>query len=116
MVHFCDRVFAELDDKTPLAMLLSAAEHNTSNVGVCIASSGALVRSKLHRGLGWFPAFDLYPAIPPHALKLTAEVGFMAIGSWVLIDSRASHLVRHRKYVVSKLVGVGPVGRIFHSP
>ena len=62
VVHFCDRVFAELDDKTPLSMLLSAAEHNTSNVGVCIASSGALVRSKLHRGLGWFPAFDLYPA------------------------------------------------------
>ena len=62
VVYFCDRVFAELDDKTPLAMLLSAAEHNTSNVGVCIASSGALVRSKLHRGRGWFPAFDLYPA------------------------------------------------------
>jgi putative Ca2+/H+ antiporter (TMEM165/GDT1 family) len=33
---------------------------------------------------------DLLSAyIPPRALKLTAGIGFVAIGIWVLLDSRA---------------------------
>lgn len=78
--------FAELGDKTQLATLLFAADQNTSKVGVFIASAGALVLSSF---IAVLVGSQLSPYIPPRALKLTAGVGFIAIGIWVLIDSRA---------------------------
>ncbi len=77
---------AELGDKTQLATLLFAAEQNTSKVGVFIASAGALVLSSF---IAVLVGSQLSTYIPPRALKLTAGVGFIAIGIWVLIDSRA---------------------------
>lgn len=78
--------FAELGDKTQLATLLFAAEQNTSKVGVFIASAGALVLSSL---IAVVIGSQLSAYIPPRLLKFTAGVGFVAIGIWVLIDSRA---------------------------
>jgi len=78
--------FAELGDKTQLATLLFAAEHNTSKVGVFAASAGALVLSSL---IAVLVGSQLSAYIPPRAIKLAAGAGFIAIGIWVLIDSRA---------------------------
>jgi putative Ca2+/H+ antiporter (TMEM165/GDT1 family) len=78
--------FAELGDKTQLATLLFAADHNTSKAGVFAASAGALVLSSL---IAVVVGSQLSAYIPPRALKLVAAVGFIAIGIWVLIDSRA---------------------------
>ena len=77
---------AELGDKTQLATLLFAAEQNTSKVGVFIASAGALVLSSL---IAVLVGSQLSVYIPPRALKLTAGIGFIAGGIWVLIDARA---------------------------
>ena len=77
---------AELGDKTQLATLLFAAEQNTSKVGVFIASAGALVLSSL---IAVLVGSQLSVYIPPRALKLTAGIGFIAVGIWVLIDARA---------------------------
>lgn len=78
--------FAELGDKTQLATLLFAAEQSTSKVGVFIASAGALVLSSF---IAVLVGSQLSAYIQPPALKLTAGVGFIAIGIWVLIDARA---------------------------
>ena len=77
---------AELGDKTQLATLLFAAEQNTSKVGVFIASAGALVLSSL---IAVLVGSQLSVYIPPRALKLTAGIGFIAVGIWVLVDARA---------------------------
>ena len=77
---------AELGDKTQLATLLFAAEQNTSKAGVFIASAGALVLSSL---IAVLVGSQLSVYIPPRALKLTAGIGFIAVGIWVLIDARA---------------------------
>lgn len=77
--------FAELGDKTQLATLLFAAEQDTSKLGVFIASAGALVLSSL---LAVLVGSQLSAYIPPRALKLVAGIGFIAIGIWVLIDTR----------------------------
>ena len=77
---------AELGDKTQLATLLFAAEQNTNKVGVFIASAGALVLSSL---IAVLVGSQLSVYIPPRALKLTAGIGFIAVGIWVLIDARA---------------------------
>jgi putative Ca2+/H+ antiporter (TMEM165/GDT1 family) len=77
--------FAELGDKTQLATLLFAADQNMSQVGVFAASAGALVLSSF---LAVLVGSQLSAYIPPRALKLTAGVGFIAIGMWVLVDSR----------------------------
>ncbi len=77
---------AELGDKTQLATLLFAAEQNTSKVGVFLASAGALVLSSF---IAVLVGSQLSAYVPPRALKLIAGVGFVGIGIWVLIDSRA---------------------------
>ena len=78
--------FAELGDKTQLATLLFAAEQNTSKVGVFLASAGALVLSSF---IAVMVGSQLSAYVPPRVLKLIAGVGFVAIGIWVLFDSRA---------------------------
>lgn len=77
---------AELGDKTQLATLLFAAEQNTSKMGVFLASAGALVLSSL---LAVLVGSQLSAYVPPRALKLTAGIGFIAIGIWVLIDAKS---------------------------
>ena len=78
--------FAELGDKTQLATILFAAEHNTSKVGVFLASAGALVLSSF---IAVLVGSQRSSYLPPRMLKLTAGAGFIAIGIWVLVDSRA---------------------------
>ena len=82
---FATVFLAELGDKTQLATLLFAAEHDTSKMGVFLASSGALVLSSL---IAVLVGSQLSEYIPPRALKLVAGIGFIAIGIWVLVDAR----------------------------
>ncbi len=81
---FVTVLFAELGDKTQLATLLFAADPQMSRVGVFFASAGALVLSTLLAVAigGQFPAF-----ISPRLLKLAAGIGFMAIGTWLLMEA-----------------------------
>jgi len=83
---FATVFFAELGDKTQLATFLSAADENTSKVGVFAASAAALVLSSF---IAVLVGSQLSAYIPPRALKLAAGIGFIAIGIWVLIDLRA---------------------------
>lgn len=76
---------AELGDKTQLATLLFAADKSTNKVGVFAASAGALVLSSL---MAVLVGTQLSAYIPPRALKLLADIGFIGVGIWVLIDSR----------------------------
>ena len=78
--------FAELGDKTQLSTPLFAADQRTNKVGVFTASAGALVLSS-HIAVVVGSQQSAY--IPPPTLKLVAGIGFMGIGIWVLIDSRA---------------------------
>jgi putative Ca2+/H+ antiporter (TMEM165/GDT1 family) len=74
---------AELGDKTQLATLLFATDQQVSKVGVFFASSAALVLSSL---LGVLIGDQLPNYVSMKALKITAGLGFLAIGAWVLID------------------------------
>jgi len=76
---------AELGDKTQLATLLFAADKSTNKAGVFAASAGALVLSSF---IAVLVGTQLSAYIPPRALKLTAGIGFVGIGLWMLIDSR----------------------------
>ena len=76
---------AELGDKTQLATLLFAADKSTNKAGVLAASAGALVLSSF---IAVLVGTQLSAYIPPRALKLTAGIGFVGIGLWMLIDSR----------------------------
>lgn len=77
---------AELGDKTQLATLLFAADQRISKVGVFTASAGALVLSSL---IAVIVGSQLSHYIAPRVLKLTAGLGFLAIGVWVLLDARS---------------------------
>ena len=74
---------AELGDKTQLATLLFATDQQVSKVGVFCASSAALVLSSL---LAVLIGDQLPSYVSMKALKITAGLGFLAIGAWVLID------------------------------
>ncbi|MEX2492982.1 MAG: TMEM165/GDT1 family protein [Nitrospirales bacterium] len=82
---FLTVLFAELGDKTQLATLLFATDQRVSKAGVFFASSAALVLSTL---LAVIIGGQLPNYISPRTLKLTAGIGFIAIGIWVLVDLR----------------------------
>ncbi|MDH5587584.1 MAG: TMEM165/GDT1 family protein [Nitrospirota bacterium] len=82
---FLTVLLAELGDKTQLATLLFATDQRVSKAGVFFASSAALVLSTL---LAVIIGGQLPNYISPRTLKLTAGIGFIAIGIWVLVDLR----------------------------
>jgi putative Ca2+/H+ antiporter (TMEM165/GDT1 family) len=75
---------AELGDKTQLATLLFATDGHVSKMGVFLASSGALVLSSF---LAVVIGDQLSAYVPLRTIKVTAGIGFVAIGTWVLIDT-----------------------------
>ena len=77
---------AELGDKTQLATLLFAADGQTSSWGVFLAASSALVLSTL---IAVLIGSQLSAYIPPRVLKITAGIGFLVIGGWMLVDAYA---------------------------
>ncbi len=76
---------AELGDETQLAALLFATETGTSKLGVFLAASAALVLSSL---LAVVAGDQIARFVSPSTLKIVAGLGFIAIGTWVLIGVR----------------------------
>lgn len=80
---FATVFLAELGDKTQLATLLFATDGKQHPILVFAAAAGALCLSTaLAVALGTYGARHL-ESIP---LKLIAGLGFLAIGTWTLID------------------------------
>ncbi|WP_094510692.1 TMEM165/GDT1 family protein [Synechococcus sp. MW101C3] len=75
---------AELGDKTQLTIVtISGTSSNT--LAVFLGSAGALVLASL---LGALAGGSLSSLIPPAALQLAASLGFLIIGSRLLIRVR----------------------------
>lgn len=75
---------AELGDKTQLTIVtISGTSSNT--LAVFLGSAGALVLASL---LGALAGGSLSSLIPPAALQLAASLGFLVIGSRLLIRVR----------------------------
>jgi putative Ca2+/H+ antiporter (TMEM165/GDT1 family) len=77
---------AELGDKTQVATLLFATDHNVSRLSVFIAASAALILSTLLAVAG---GELLGRFISPAALRVIAAVGFIVIGVGMLLSARA---------------------------
>ena len=75
---------AELGDKTQLATLLFATDAQVNKMGVFLASASALVLSSF---LAVVIGDQLTAYVPIRTIKITAGIGFMAIGLWVFIDA-----------------------------
>jgi putative Ca2+/H+ antiporter (TMEM165/GDT1 family) len=76
---------AELGDKTQLATLLFATDQNLSRLSVFVAASAALVLSSL---LAVLVGGQIARLVPPATLQIVAGVGFIIIGSWMLVGLR----------------------------
>lgn len=83
---FLSVFLAELGDKTQLATMLFATDHNLSRLGVFIAASAALVLSTL---LAVAIGQQVGRVVSPVALRVAAAWGFIAIGVWMLFHARA---------------------------
>ena len=83
---FVSVFLAELGDKTQLATLLFATDQRLSRVGVFVAASAALVVSTL---LAVVFGELIGKIVSPSALRVVAACGFIAIGVWMLVSSRA---------------------------
>jgi putative Ca2+/H+ antiporter (TMEM165/GDT1 family) len=73
---------AELGDKTQLATLLFAAEHEVSKWTVFIGASLALIATS---AVGVLAGGAIAQFISPKALSMVAGVGFIMIGVFTLI-------------------------------
>jgi putative Ca2+/H+ antiporter (TMEM165/GDT1 family) len=76
---------AELGDKTQLATLLFATDQNLSRLSVFVAASAALVLSSL---LAVLVGGQIARLVLPATLQIVAGVGFIIIGSWMLVGLR----------------------------
>ena len=82
LVIFVSVLLAEMGDKTQLATLLFATDATLSRWGVLAGAAAALLVSTVVAvAIGtWAAAW-----IPARHLHLTAALGFIAIGAWMLL-------------------------------
>ncbi len=74
---------AEMGDKTQLAVLLFASDRNLNPILVFLVASSALILSTALAVLVGSLAARYLEAFP---LKMIAEIGFIAIGCWTLVE------------------------------
>ena len=79
---FATVFLAELGDKTQLATLLYAADANRPKLTVFAGAASALV---LASALGVAAGALVAEWVSPKLLRWVAGVGFIAVGSWVLL-------------------------------
>jgi putative Ca2+/H+ antiporter (TMEM165/GDT1 family) len=79
---FASVFVAELGDKTQLATLLFASDHQASKLTVFAASASALV---LTSALGVLAGGVISEYVSPRLLRWIAGGGFIAVGLWVLL-------------------------------
>jgi Predicted membrane protein len=82
---FLSVFIAEIGDKTQLATMLFATDHQLSPFRVFAASSAALVTSS---AIAVLAGSAVTRFIPVSALKIVAGLGFVAIGIWTLVNAR----------------------------
>ena len=83
LVAFGSIFLAEMGDKTQLAtVLLSAQSHHP--VLIFIGAASALIATSL---IGVWAGRWVADRVAPRTIKLTAGVGFIGIGGWVLWDA-----------------------------
>jgi hypothetical protein len=90
-------VLAELSDKTTLATITLASDHNW--VGVWIGTTVAMV---LANGLAIVAGMLLHRRMPVRLLHVLAGLLFLAFGLWMLFDS----VLRWRWVAVATIAGV----------
>jgi putative Ca2+/H+ antiporter (TMEM165/GDT1 family) len=73
---------AELGDKTQLATFLFAADREVNKVTVFVGASLALI---LTSAIGVLAGAAISQVIGERALRVTAGLGFVAIGIWTLM-------------------------------
>lgn len=83
---FVSIFIAELGDKTQLATLLFATDHNVGKLGVFLAASAALITSTL---LAVILGDTITRVVSAHTLKIAAGLAFIAVGVWTLLSARA---------------------------
>ncbi len=81
---FATVFLAELGDKTQLATLLFAADHEVSKWTVFAGAALALVATS---ALGVLAGSLLNNVISPKQLQLLAGAGFIGIGIWTLVKA-----------------------------
>jgi putative Ca2+/H+ antiporter (TMEM165/GDT1 family) len=79
---FLSVLLAEMGDKTQLATLLFATDRTLSRSGVLAAAAAALVTSTL---LAVLAGSLLGAWLRPRVITTLAGVGFIAIGTWMLL-------------------------------
>ncbi len=83
MTIFITVFLAELGDKTQLATMLFSADREISRLGVFLAASAALILSTL---IAVLVGGTLSNHINRKVLTIIAGIGFIAIGSWTLLQ------------------------------
>ena len=81
---FASVFIAEIGDKTQLATLLFAADHEASRLTVFVGASLALV---LVSGIAVLAGGFVSPLVSQKHLNLMAGAGFIAIGLWTLLKT-----------------------------
>jgi putative Ca2+/H+ antiporter (TMEM165/GDT1 family) len=81
-VVFFSVLLAELGDKTQLATLVFATDPGIGKLGVFLASAGALLVAS---GLAVIVGDQVARWVPPRHLRVLAALGFIAIGTWMLL-------------------------------
>ena len=76
-------LLAELGDKTQLATFLLAATPGMSRVSLVFAAGAALVLSTV---IAVLVGGELGRLVAPRVLRLVAGVGFLAIGTWLIVS------------------------------
>ena len=76
---------AEIGDKTQLATMLFATEHQIGPFKIFAASSAALVTSS---AIAVLAGSAITRLVPVSLLKVIAGLGFVAIGIWTLVSAR----------------------------
>lgn len=83
MTVFITVFLAELGDKTQLATILFSTSKDISRLGVFLTASAALVLSTL---IAVLVGGTLSNHINRRVLTIIAGIGFIAIGSWTLLQ------------------------------
>ena len=84
LLIFATVFIAEIGDKTQLATMLFSAEGKASPMLVFLSSAAALV---VAAAIGVAAGQLLEKFVSPHALKVVAGVGFVAIGAFTLFSA-----------------------------
>ena len=83
---FLSIFLAELGDKTQIATLILASQEGLNKVTVFVGASCALVLACL---LAVVIGSQLNRLVSPRTLKMIAGIGFIVLGTWILVAARA---------------------------